>query len=259
MPRLKPCKSGLKSLSLRNACSTSAILRAEVARWAIRNWRALLRRPVPLRRYTPRRGIELFHRTARSGCEIETRQPGHADRIEACLAIDLVVAWRIFHLTKLGRETPDVPCTAYLEEIEWRALLGFNRTDPIPRPSLPVWARPFEWRRAWSAFWYAKAMENQAHTQSLWLGLQRLDDLSAVWKVFSEMAKHTAPSNTTYGEGPAPDGSGSAEEKLVTVCKHPRPDSRRPAGASCHEPRTGTQYVSTPPIQPGECRNSPQK
>ncbi len=31
----------------------------------------------------------------------------------ACLTIDMVVAWRIFHLTKLGRETPGVPCTIF--------------------------------------------------------------------------------------------------------------------------------------------------
>lgn len=61
-----------------------------------------------LRWYTLRWGIEVYHRTLKSGCQVETRQLGNADSIEACLAIDMVVAWRIFHLTKLGRETPDV-------------------------------------------------------------------------------------------------------------------------------------------------------
>ena len=75
--------------------------------------------------YTRRWGIEVFHRIVKSGCKNETRQLGHADRIEACLAIDLVVAWRIFHLTKLGRETTDVACTVYFEEVEWQALVGF--------------------------------------------------------------------------------------------------------------------------------------
>jgi len=55
-----------------------------------------------LRWYTLRWGIEVYHRTLKTGCQIEERQLGAADRIEACLAIDLVVAWRIFHLAKLG-------------------------------------------------------------------------------------------------------------------------------------------------------------
>jgi hypothetical protein len=69
-----------------------------------------------LRWYAGRWGIEVFHRVLKSGCQIEQRQLAGADRLEACLAIDMVVAWRIFHLTKLGRETPDVPCTVYFEE-----------------------------------------------------------------------------------------------------------------------------------------------
>jgi hypothetical protein len=68
--------------------------------------------------YARRWGIEVLHRTLKSGCRIEQRQLGQADRLEACLAIDLVVAWRIFHLTKLGREVPQAPCTVYFEEAE---------------------------------------------------------------------------------------------------------------------------------------------
>ena len=81
-------------------------------------------------------GIEVFHRTLKRGCQIENRQLGNADRIEACLAIDMVVAGRIFHLTKLGRETPKVPCADYFEELEWKALVGCIRKNPI-RPAQP--------------------------------------------------------------------------------------------------------------------------
>ena len=51
-----------------------------------------------LSRYAKRWGIEVYHRTLKSGCKIEERQLGSADRLEACLAIDMIVAWRIFHL-----------------------------------------------------------------------------------------------------------------------------------------------------------------
>jgi len=59
--------------------------------------------------YAQRWNIEVFHRTLKSGCRIEDRQLGTADRLQACLAIDLVVAWRIHHLTELGREVPQRP------------------------------------------------------------------------------------------------------------------------------------------------------
>jgi len=88
--------------------------------------------------YTIRWIIEVFHKVLKSGCHIENRQLGSADRLEACLAIDLVVAWRIHHLTKLGRETPDVSCTAYFEEAEWKALTAFVNNKPIPDETPPI-------------------------------------------------------------------------------------------------------------------------
>ena len=60
--------------------------------------------------YTVRWGIEVYHRTLKSGCKIDQqRQLGTADRIETCLAIDMVVAWRIVYLTRLGSGHPRSP------------------------------------------------------------------------------------------------------------------------------------------------------
>ena len=84
-----------------------------------------------LRWYTLRWGIEVYHRTLKSGCKIEDRQLGNAGAIESCLAIDSVVAWRICHLTKLGRETPHAPCTVYFQEEEWKALVAYIKRDPV--------------------------------------------------------------------------------------------------------------------------------
>lgn len=85
--------------------------------------------------YCKRWGIEVYHRILKSGCRIEDRRLNTAERLEACLAIDLVVAWRIFYLTKMGRQTPDLPCTVLLEEDEWRALVWYvTKTPPPPIP-----------------------------------------------------------------------------------------------------------------------------
>lgn len=64
--------------------------------------------------YAKRWGIEVFHRIFKSGCRVERRQLENAQRLCNCLAIDLVVAWRIFHLTMQGREAPDVTCAVYI-------------------------------------------------------------------------------------------------------------------------------------------------
>ncbi len=83
--------------------------------------------------YTKRWGIEVFHRILKSGCQVEKRQLASADKIKRCLSIDLVIAWRIFYLTMLGRETPDIGSDLFFEEAEWKTLMHYKyRSAKIP-------------------------------------------------------------------------------------------------------------------------------
>jgi hypothetical protein len=142
--------------------------------------------------YTERWGIEVYHRTLKSGCKIETRQLGSADRIEACLAIDMVVAWRIVHLTKLGREHADAPCTVYFSDLEWKALVTYvNRDANLPKepPSLREATRMLA---SLGGFLGRKA-DGEPGTQTIWLGLQRLDDIAAVYAIIMESLARGPP------------------------------------------------------------------
>ncbi len=134
--------------------------------------------------YTIRWGIEVYHRTLKSGCKVEERQLGHADRIETCLGIDMVVAWRIFHLAKLGRETPDVPCTVFFEAAEWKALVAYVTHNPQP-PHQPPTLREAMRMVATLGGFLGRNGDGAPGTKSLWLGLQRLDDLSSMWKLLT--------------------------------------------------------------------------
>jgi len=150
--------------------------------------------------YTRRWGIEVFHRVLKSGCQIETRQLAGADRLEACLAIDMVVAWRIFHLTKLGRETPEVPCTVFFEEYEWKALVVFVHQNPKLPDQAPTLRKAIHMVAGLGGFLGRKS-DGDPGTQTLWLGLQRLDDLAEMYRVLSaNLPRHIAvSSNKDYG------------------------------------------------------------
>jgi hypothetical protein len=151
--------------------------------------------------YTQRWGIEVYHRTLKSGCQIETRQLGSADRIEACLAIDMVVAWRILHLSKLGREHPDVPCTVYFSDTEWKALLTFINRNPHVPPEPPSLRQATRLVASLGGF-LGRKCDGEPGTQTLWLGLQRLDDITAMYEVFATMFARPPPtvsSRQTYG------------------------------------------------------------
>ena len=148
--------------------------------------------------YVRRWGIEVYHRTLKSGCRIEQRQLGSADRLEACLGIDLVVAWRIFHLAKLGRETPDVPCTVYFEDIEWKALVGYITNSAVPPKTPPTLHAAMRMVAQLGGFLGRKG-DGEPGTQTLWFGLQRLDDISSAWAIVSELRHPTVSSNKEYG------------------------------------------------------------
>lgn len=149
--------------------------------------------------YTKRWCIEIFHRTLKSGCKIEERQLGAADRIEACLAIDMVVAWRIYHLTKLGREVPDIACTVFFEDAEWIALTAFITKNPVP-PAQPPSLRQAIHMVAGLGGFLGRKGDGEPGTKSLWLGLQRLDDITATAKLFSPYLRAAPVSSaSSYG------------------------------------------------------------
>ena len=76
--------------------------------------------------YNKRWGIEQYHKTLKSVCRIEDRQLGDRTVWQNCLAIDLVVAWRIEHIKKLARTQPLAPCTIAFG-------FGSTRTRPLRR------------------------------------------------------------------------------------------------------------------------------
>jgi hypothetical protein len=153
--------------------------------------------------YSRRWGIEVYHRTLKSGCKIERRQLGTADKLEACLAIDMVIAWRIYYLTKMGRETPDVPCTVFFDDYEWKALVTHvNQVATLPEkpPTLREAVRMI----ASLGGFIGRNGDGEPGTQSTWLGIQCLDGISLMFKYMAETyAPHLLdPSvlhKTTYG------------------------------------------------------------
>jgi len=70
--------------------------------------------------YARRWGIEEWHRTLKSVCRVEQREFKTAAHLERVLAFDLILAWRILALIKLGRVLPQAPASLIYtpEEIE---------------------------------------------------------------------------------------------------------------------------------------------
>ena len=124
--------------------------------------------------YSRRWGIEVYHRTVKSGCRIQDRRLDDADSLEACLAIDLVVAWRVYWLTMVGRERPDTPCEQFLREEEWRVLSAWATGKMADTP--PTAQQVTRWIGKLGG-WLARGKQDNPGTTCMWRGLVRLPSM----------------------------------------------------------------------------------
>jgi hypothetical protein len=135
--------------------------------------------------YTCRWGIETYHKILKSGCRVEERQFADADNLQRYLALDAVVAWRVFYLTMLARQIPDLPCSAVLETHEWQALYCFLHQTRHPPQQVPTLEQAVRWLGQLGGF-LARKLDGNPGPMSLWRGLQRLSDIADAWLVFHD-------------------------------------------------------------------------
>lgn len=136
--------------------------------------------------YSGRWGIEVYHRTLKSGCRIQNRQLETADRLESCLGVDMVVAWRVYHLAMLGRETPEMPCTVFFKDVEWKALWCYANKTPVVPPNPPSILKAVLMVGAIGGH-LGRAGDGFPGTQTLWRGLERLSVATDVYETLTQL------------------------------------------------------------------------
>jgi len=139
--------------------------------------------------YTRRWGIEVYHRILKSGLKVETHQLRTAERLETCLAVDMVVAWRIFNLTMLGREKPNLPCSVYFSEDEWQALYILSK-DSVRLPNKQPTLKEAVFMLARIGGFQGRKSDGFPGAEVLWRGLLLLE--GAVW-MFSKIKNEGLP------------------------------------------------------------------
>lgn len=146
--------------------------------------------------YAKRWGIEVYHRTLKSGCRIQDRQLGSANGLAACLGVDMVVAWRVYHLAMLGRETPDLPCTVFFTDDEWKALCCYATKNKVPPKQPPTLGQAMRMVGIVGGHLGRKS-DGHPGTEVLWRGLQRLDTAVEMYVIFT-----SGPAPPSFKSGP---------------------------------------------------------
>lgn len=132
--------------------------------------------------YSCRWGIEVWHRILKSGCRIEARQLASGERLQRCLTLYSVIAWRIFYATMLARAVPDMPCSVLLDLDEWQALYCAIHQCPTPPEEPPSLVQAVHWIAQLGGF-VGRRRRDQPGTETLWRGFQHLMDLTKMYRI----------------------------------------------------------------------------
>jgi len=134
--------------------------------------------------YCQRWQIEVFHKVLKSGCNIEQRQMETAQRLRRVLMMDLIVAWRIFMLSKAARQNPDASAADWLLEKEWKVLSAYMKKQPAQAP--PTLRQAVRWIGQLGGF-IGRKSDGEPGPIVLWRGLQRLHDLVHTWNILHDV------------------------------------------------------------------------
>lgn len=137
--------------------------------------------------YTCRWGIEVWHKILKSGCQIEARQLATGERLERCLTLYSVIAWRVQWAVMLARTAPDLPCTALLETEEWEALWCAIHRDPQPPVQPPTLGEAVRWLGRLGGH-IGRKRDGAPGVTVLWKGFQHLADLATMYRIMKPSA-----------------------------------------------------------------------
>ncbi|GHA18891.1 IS4 family transposase [Oceanisphaera arctica] len=119
--------------------------------------------------------IELFFKTLKSGCRVESMQLRSREKLERLLVIKMIVAWRVMYLMRLNRVVPEHSCELVFDPEEWRIIYAstLRKTPPKEAPSLRTLLHLVA---SYGSFLGRKG-DGEPGLQTLWLGLERCHDM----------------------------------------------------------------------------------
>lgn len=83
--------------------------------------------------YRCRWEIETYFRVMKGSCDIEKNRLRTEPRMLNCIAIYMIISWRLHSMTMLSRRQPDTPCTDAFSDREWKILWLISKKTPPPK------------------------------------------------------------------------------------------------------------------------------
>lgn len=122
--------------------------------------------------YRCRWEIETYFRVMKGSCEIENNRFRTEPRILNCIAVYMIISWRLHSITMLARRMPERPCTDAFSDREW-AILWRMRTKTQP-PEIPPSLKEATHMLAGLGGFLGRKGDGEPGVKTIWQGYDKL-------------------------------------------------------------------------------------
>ena len=137
--------------------------------------------------YAVRWYIEIYFFVLKHGCQINKLQLETEDRQLPCLALYMIIAWRVLFATMLGRACPDMDCEAVFAPEEWQAAYLVARR--CPPPATPPRLGEMVVLIATLGGFLNRKHDGHPGPKTVWIGWQRVRDFAIALQAREEVAR----------------------------------------------------------------------
>jgi len=135
--------------------------------------------------YSVRWCIETYFLVLKHGCQISKLQLETEDRQLPCLALYMIIAWRVLFATMLGRACPDMDCEAVFDRAEWQAAYIVARR--CPPPTTPPRLGKMVILVATLGGYLNRKNDGHPGPKTVWIGLQRVHEFTIALQARADM------------------------------------------------------------------------
>ena len=151
------------------------------------NWMLLTTLPITteeelkniVKYYLSRWAIETFFHVLKNGCTVEKLQFKTAQALLPCLALYMVISWRLLYLLFLGRTCPEISCTTLFKAEEWQSVYAVvcKKRPPKEPPTLGEIVNLI----AKSGGYLGRKHNGPPGPKVMWRGLQNMAKYAESW------------------------------------------------------------------------------
>lgn len=122
--------------------------------------------------YRCRWEIETYFRVIKGSCGIQDNRLQTESRMLNCIAVYLIIGWRLHAITMLAREDPDRQCTDAFSDREWTILWRMRNKTPPPKD--PPCLRDITRMLANLGGFLGRKGDGEPGVQTIWKGYDKL-------------------------------------------------------------------------------------